>query len=73
MDIFEKCQDKTIKVKRVKPHTVISCNMFLMLYSLAQIKNMECFTIDKNDIWTRLKPYWLEKSYSDWKKKIQVM
>lgn len=71
---------KNIKIKQLslresKPiqsfHAV--CSSCEWLFSSAQIKDMECLTIDMNDIWTRLKPYWFTKSESDWEEKIQVI
>lgn len=68
-----KIKQLSLRVSKLMQSFHVICSSCEWLFSLAQIKDMECLTIDKNDIWTRLKPYWLAKSYSDWKKKIQVM
>ena len=73
--VLKNIRIKQLSLRESKPiqsfHTV--CSSCEWLFSLAQIKDMECLTIDMNDIWTRLKLYWLTKSDSDWKEKIQVM
>lgn len=72
---MKKVKIKQLSLRESKLIQLFHARCFLceQLFSLAQIKDMECLTIDMKDIWIRLKPYWLSKSDSDWKKKIQVM
>lgn len=71
--VLEDIEIKQLSLRDSKPiksfHAI--CSSY-ELFSLAHIKDMECLTIAMNDIWTGLKLYWLTKSNSDWKDKIQL-
>lgn len=66
--VLKNIEIKQLSLRESKPIAI--CSACEQLFPLAQIKDMECLTIDMNDIWTKLKPYWLTKSDSDWKKTI---
>lgn len=73
--VLKDIEIKQLSLRDSKPiksfHAI--CSLCELLFSLAYIKDIECLTIAMNDIWTELKLYWLTKSDSDWKDKMQVM